>query len=76
MGIDGSGADEDGDADAKYVKRQSALQRSIKRFLPAAFQPTLPVTTRSANPKHWQRQISVNKIYTENKPASPKNLIR
>ncbi len=47
MGVDG--ADDDADNDAKYVKRQSALQRSIKRFFPAAFQPTLPVTTRYAS---------------------------
>ena len=46
MGVDG--LDDDGDNDAKYVKRQSALQRGIKRFFPVAFQPTLPVTTRSA----------------------------
>ena len=46
MGVDG--ADDDADNDAKYVKRQSALQRSMKRFFPAAFQPTLPVTTRYA----------------------------
>ena len=49
MGVDGA-ADEDGDNDAKYVKRQSALQRGIRRFLPAALQPTLPVTTRSRHP--------------------------
>lgn len=37
---------QDSDADAKYVKRQSGFQRSLKRFFPSAFQPTLPVTTR------------------------------
>ena len=46
MGVEG--ADDDADNDAKYVKRQSSLQRSIKRFFPSAFQPTLPVTTRYA----------------------------
>ncbi len=46
IGVDGAPPDEDGDNDAKYVKRQSALQRGIRRFLPSAFQPTLPVTTR------------------------------
>lgn len=42
--------DQDTDADTKYIKRQSALQRSLKRLIPSAFQPTLPVTTRCACP--------------------------
>ena len=39
---------QDTDADAKYVKRQSGFQRSLKRLFPSAFKPTLPVTTRRA----------------------------
>ena len=38
--------EEDTNADSKYVKRQSALQRTLKRLIPPSFQPALPITTR------------------------------
>mmetsp|Transcript_5962 Transcript_5962/g.17059 ORF Transcript_5962/g.17059 Transcript_5962/m.17059 type:complete len:235 (-) Transcript_5962:212-916(-) len=38
--------DTDGDDDAKYARRNTALQRSLKRVFPSFFQPSLPVTMR------------------------------
>lgn len=38
--------DSDSDSEAKYTRRQGALQRSLSRVIPSMFQPGLPITTR------------------------------
>lgn len=38
--------DGEGDMGRKYAKRSSGLQRTLQRFMPALFQPSLPVTTK------------------------------
>lgn len=34
------------DSEMKYVKRSNALRRTLLRFFPSFFKPTLPVTTK------------------------------
>ena len=38
--------DGEGDMGAKYAKRSSGIRRSLQRFFPSLFAPSLPVTTR------------------------------
>ena len=38
--------DGEGDMGRKYTKRSSGLRRTLQRFMPALFQPSLPVTTK------------------------------
>ncbi|CAL5219260.1 g1056 [Coccomyxa viridis] len=38
--------DAEGDMGRKYAKRSSGLRRTLQRFMPALFQPSLPVTTK------------------------------
>ena len=38
--------DGEGDMGRKYAKRSSGLQRTLQRFMPALFQPSLPMTTK------------------------------
>lgn len=41
-----SSLDVDGDGDAKYIKRNNMLRRTLQSMFPTAFAPTLPVTTK------------------------------
>ncbi len=40
--------DAEGDMGRKYAKRSSGLRRTLQRFMPALFQPSLPITTKHA----------------------------
>lgn len=44
-----SNLDIDGDGDAKYIKRNNMLRRTLQSMFPAAFAPTLPVTTKDVD---------------------------
>ena len=48
--------DQEGDMGRKYTKRSSGLRRTLQRFMPALFQPSLPVTTKWASPTTLQPQ--------------------
>lgn len=41
--------DGEGDMGRKYAKRSSGLRRTLHRFMPAIFQPSLPITTKYAS---------------------------
>lgn len=54
----GGGGDEGGDC--KYVKRNTALKRSLKRVFPSLFQPSLPVTARCASVRAEQNTVPIS----------------
>jgi hypothetical protein len=39
-------APHDDEGDEKYIKRNTAMKRSLQKFFPSMFQPGLPVTSR------------------------------
>lgn len=39
-------APHDDEGDEKYIKRNTAMKRSLQKFFPSMFQPSLPVTYR------------------------------